>query len=252
MKYNWNWQIFWAPAPDGSGAYFGWLISGLGWTLATALLAWAIALALGAAVGTVRTTPLAWAVRLGNAYVEFFRNVPLLVQMFLWYFVLPELLPKALGDAMKQMTPPWGSFWPAVLCLGFYTSARVAEQVRAGIQSLPRGQQFAGTALGLTLLQTYRYVLLPQAFRIILPPLTSEFMNIIKNSAVALTIGLVELTARARAMQEFTFQVFEAFTAATVIYILITLVVVFGMRRLEKRVQVPGLISAGGAPIAGH
>jgi glutamate/aspartate transport system permease protein len=252
MQYNWNWGIFWQAAPDGSGGYFGWLLSGLGWTLGTALAAWAIALALGATVGTLRTTPLTWVVRLGNAYVELFRNVPLLVQMFLWYFVLPELLPKALGDSMKQMAPPWASYWPAVLCLGFYTSARVAEQVRAGIQSLPRGQQLAGTALGLTLPQTYRHVLLPQAFRIILPPLTSEFMNIIKNSAVALTIGLMELTARARSMQEFTFQVFEAFTAATVLYVCITLIVVFGMRRLEKRVQVPGLISAGGAPMAGH
>jgi glutamate/aspartate transport system permease protein len=252
VQYNWNWSILWAQAPDGTGVYFWWLISGLGWTLATALLAWVIALALGSAVGTLRTTPLTWVVRLGNAYVELFRNIPLLVQMFLWYFVLPEILPRALGEALKQMTPPWASFWPAVLCLGFYTSARVAEQVRAGIQSLPRGQRMAGTALGLTLPQSYRYVLLPQAFRIILPPLTSEFMNIIKNSAVALTIGLVELTARARSMQEFSFQVFEAFTAATAIYICVTLIVVYGMRRVEKRVQVPGLISAGGAPQAGH
>jgi glutamate/aspartate transport system permease protein len=252
VQYNWNWSVFWHAAPDGSGTYFGWLISGLGWTLGTALLAWAIALALGATVGTLRTTPLVWVVRLGNAYVELFRNVPLLVQMFLWYFVLPELVPQAVGDLIKSQPPPWSSFIPAVLCLGFYTSARVAEQVRAGIQSLARGQGMAGTAVGLTLPQTYRYVLLPQAFRIILPPLTSEFMNIIKNSSVALTIGLVELTARARAMQEFTFQVFEAFTAATIIYILVTLIVVFGMRFLERRVAVPGLISAGGTPLAGH
>ena len=253
MQYNWNWGILWQPAPDGTGAYFGWLISGLGWTIATALSAWVIALALGAVVGTLRTTPLSWVVRLGNAYVEFFRNIPLLVQMFLWYFVLPELLPKGLGDAMKQMTPPWGSFVPALLCLGFYTSARIAEQVRAGIQSLPRGQQLAGTALGLTLTQTYRYVLLPMAFRIVLPPLTSEFMNIIKNSAVALTIGLMELTARARSMQEFSFQVFEAFTAATILYILVNIVVVLAMRVLEKRVAVPGFIgTAAGAPQAGH
>ena len=252
MNYNWNWGIFWQPAPDGTGVYFWWLISGLGWTLSSALLAWVFALALGSAVGTLRTTPYKWVVRLGNAYVELFRNIPLLVQMFLWYFVLPEVVPKWLGDTLKQMVPPWASFWPAVLCLAFYTSARVAEQVRAGIQSLPRGQHMAGTALGLTLPQSYRYVLLPQAFRIILPPLTSEFMNIIKNSAVALTIGLVELTARARSMQEFTFQVFEAFTAATVIYICVTLIVVYGMRRVEKRVQVPGLISVGGPPLAGH
>ena len=252
MDYNWNWSVFWQAAPDGSGTYLGWLISGLWWTLGTALSAWVIALALGAAVGTLRTTPMVWVVRLGNAYVELFRNIPLLVQMFLWYFVLPELVPKALGDLIKSQPPPWSSFIPAVLCLGFYTSARVAEQVRAGIQSLARGQGMAGTAVGLTLPQTYRYVLLPQAFRIILPPLTSEFMNIIKNTSVALTISLVELTARAQAMREFTFQTFEAYTAATVIYVMVTLVVVFSMRWLERKVAVPGLISAGGTPLAGH
>ena len=253
MQYNWNWGIFFQPAPDGTGAYWWWLVTGLGWTLATALSAWIIALTVGSIVGTLRTTPNRWVVLAGNAYVEIFRNVPLLVQMFLWYFVLPEVLPGAFGEAMKQMPPPWGSFCPALLCLGFYTSARVAEQVRAGIQSLPRGQTMAATALGLTLPQTYRYSLLPQAFRIILPPLTSEFMNIMKNSSVALTIGLVELTARARAIQEFSFQVFEAFTAATIIYVAVTLIVVFGMRFVEKRVAVPGLISAGGGvPMAGH
>ncbi len=252
MKYNWNWGIFWDPAPDGAGVYFSWLISGLGWTIATALAAWIIALAVGTVVGTLRTTPVGWVVKLGDAYVELFRNIPLLVQMFLWYFVLPELLPKALGDAMKQLAPPWGSYWPAVLCLAFYTSARVAEQIKAGILSLPRGQTMAATALGLTQPQAYRYVLLPMAFRIVLPPLTSEFMNIIKNSAVALTIGLVELTARARAMQEFTFQVFEAFTAATVIYILLNIVIVLAMRYVEKRVAVPGFIGSAGGIQAGH
>ena len=252
MNYNWNWGIFWQPAADGAGPYWTWLVSGLGWTLATGLLAWAMALALGAVVGTLRTMPMKWVARLGDAYVELVRNSPLLVQMFLWYFVLPELLPAAVGGAIKQMAPPWGSFWPAVLCLGFYTSARVAEQTRAGIQSLPRGQAMAATALGLTLPGTYRYVLLPQAFRIILPPLTSEFMNIIKNTSVALTISLVELTARAQSMREFTFQTFEAYTAATVIYVMVTLLVVFGMRWVEKKVAVPGLISAGGTPQAGH
>jgi len=191
-------------------------------------------------------------VRIGNGYVEIFRNIPLIVQMFLWFFVFPEFLPKGLGDAIKQMPPPWGSYIPAVLCLGIFTSVRVAEQVRAGIQSLPRGQRLAGTAMGLTQYQTYRHVILPQAFRIILPPLTSEFMNVIKNSSVALTIGLLELTGRARAMQEFSFQVFEAFAAATVIYLLTNLVVVLGMRALERKVRVPGLIAAGGAPMAGH
>jgi glutamate/aspartate transport system permease protein len=252
VGYNWHWKVLLETEPGGTGTYLQYLIVGLGWTLATALAAWVIALAIGALVGTLRTTPYAWVVRIGNAYVEIFRNIPLIVQMFLWFFVMPELVPQELGDWIKQMPPPWGSYIPAVLCLGIFTSVRIAEQVRAGINSLPRGQRMAGTALGLTLGQTYRTVILPQAFRIILPPLTSESMNIIKNSSVALTIGLLELTGRARAMQEFSFRVFEAFTAATVIYLLTNLVVVLGMRMLERKVRVPGLIAAGGAPQAGH
>jgi len=238
--------------PGGTGTYLHYLLVGLLWTLATALAAWVIALLVGALVGTVRTTPLRWAVRLGNFYVEVFRNIPLIVQMFLWFFVVPELLPEAMGDWIKQMPPPWSSYLPAVMCLGIFTSVRVAEQVRAGINSLPRGQGLAGTAMGLSVAETYRFVLLPQAFRIILPPLTSEFMNIIKNSSVALTIGLLELTGRARAMQEFSFRVFEAFTAATVLYLLTNLAVVLLMRWLERKVRVPGLIAAAGAPQAGH
>ncbi len=242
MNYNWNWKIFWELSPDGQGTYMDTMLSGAAWTLYTALLAWVIAFILGSIVGVLRTTESKWAVRLASAYVELFRNVPVLVQLFLWYFVLPELLPVSLGDAIKQIAPPWGSYWPAVLCLGFFTSARVAEQVRAGIQSLPRGQSMAAMALGLRPAQTYRYVLLPIAYRVILPPLTSEFMNIIKNSSVALTIGLLEITGRARSMQEFSFQIFEAFTAATVLYLLISLVIVVFMRWVEQRVAVPGFI----------
>jgi glutamate/aspartate transport system permease protein len=238
MNYHWNWKIFWEASPEGTGSYLSTLVSGLGWTLATALTAWCMALALGVAVGILRTLPAGLAARLGNAYVELFRNVPLLVQMFLWYFVAPELLPNALGDGIKQL--PHASFLTAVVCLGFFTSARIAEQVRAGIASLPRGQAMAAMALGLTLPQSLRLVVLPQALRIILPPLTSEFLNIIKNSAVALTIGLMELTSRARAMQEFSFQVFEALTAATVVYLLVNVTVIQLMQALERKVALPG------------
>jgi glutamate/aspartate transport system permease protein len=252
LGYNWHWGILFEQEPGGSGTWLHYLLVGLEWSIVTALAAWVIALVVGSLVGTLRTTTNAWVVRLGNAYVEIFRNIPLIVQMFLWFFVFPEFLPKDLGDSIKQMPPPWSAFIPAVLCLGIFTSVRVAEQVRAGIQSLPRGQRMAGTAMGLTQSQTYVHVILPQAFRIILPPLTSEFMNIIKNSSIALTIGLLELTGRARAMQEMTFQVFEAFAAATVLYLITNLIVVLGMRFLERKVRVPGLIAAGGAPMAGH
>jgi glutamate/aspartate transport system permease protein len=241
MNYNWNWGIFWEPSPEGVGTYFDMLLSGLRWTIVTALCAWLIALAFGSVVGVLRTLPARVPQIVGNAYVEFFRNIPLLVQLFLWFFVLPELVPRSWGLWMKQM--PNAPFWTAVFGIGLYMSARVAEQVRAGVNSLPRGQRLAGTALGLTTAQVYRYVLLPMAFRIILPPLTSEFLNTIKNTSVALTIGLLELTARARSMQEFSFQVFEAFTAATVLYLIINAVVVTAMRFLESRVAVPGYIA---------
>jgi glutamate/aspartate transport system permease protein len=249
MSYHWNWGIFFQLSPDGTYTYAQLLLFGAGWTLATALLAWAIALTVGTFIGVLRTSPSLWLVRIGNAYVELFRNIPLLVQMFLWYFVLPEAVPEAIGDWLKQLHN--ASFYNAVVCLGLYTSARVAEQVKAGILSLRGGQRMAGLAIGLTLPQTYRYVLLPMAFRVILPPLTSEFLNIIKNSSVALTIGLIELTAAARSMSEFSFQVFEAFTGATLIYIVINIVVVNGMQWLERRVTVPGFISMG-PPAAAH
>jgi glutamate/aspartate transport system permease protein len=238
MKYNWNWGIFWETSPEGTGTYLDMLLSGARWTIITALIAWVIALLFGAAVGVARTLPSPWVSGFASAYVEFFRNIPLLVQLFLWYFVLPELLPRAGGMWLKQL--PNAAFWTTAVGVGLYMSARVAEQVRAGINALPRGQGMAGKALGLTTAQNYRYVLLPMAFRIVLPPLTSEFLNTIKNTSVGLTIGLLELTGRARSMQEFSFQVFEAFTAATLLYLLINAVVVVGMRLLETRVAIPG------------
>ncbi|HSS27361.1 MAG TPA: amino acid ABC transporter permease [Usitatibacter sp.] len=251
MGYHWNWGILLAQEPGGTGTYLHYLVVGLGWTLATALVAWVFALLIGSVVGTLRTTSNTWVVRAGNFYVEIFRNIPLIVQMFLWFFVFPELLPTSWGNAIKQMNPFVNAYMTAVLCLAFFTSVRVAEQVRAGIQSLPRGQRMAATAMGLTQGQAYRFVVLPQAFRIILPPLTSEFMNVIKNSSVALTIGLMELTGRARAMQEFSFQVFEAYAAATTLYLVTNVVVVLLMRWLEKSVRVPGLIAAE-ASAGGH
>jgi glutamate/aspartate transport system permease protein len=242
-------SLLFETTPDGAGRYLDWIVSGLSWTLCLAFGAWTIALVAGTLVGVIRTLPGGILPRIGRVYVEIFRNIPLLVQMFLWYFVLPEVVPAGIGDWLKQL--PDASFYTAVVALGFYTSARVAEQVRAGILSLARGQRLAALALGLTLPQSYLYVLLPMAYRIILPPLTSEFLNVIKNSAVALTIGLMELTARARAMQEMSFQVFEAFTAATIIYIVINITVTFGMRWVERRAAVPGLIGAA-PPVATH
>jgi glutamate/aspartate transport system permease protein len=241
LNYHWNWHIFFEPSPNGTGDYLDMLLSGLEVTIVTALAAWVIALMTGTVVGVMRTLPSKAANLFGFCYVEFFRNMPLLVQLFLWFFVLPEIVPASWGLWLKQL--PNAPFYTAAIGTGFFMSARVAEQTRAGINSLPRGQKLAATALGLRTPQIYRYVLLPIAFRIILPPLTSEFLSTIKNTSVALTIGLIELTAEARAMQEFSFQVFEAFTAATVLYLLINIVVVIAMRFVERGVAIPGYIT---------
>jgi glutamate/aspartate transport system permease protein len=221
------------------------VISGVKWTMLVSILAWIIAFSVGSVLGVLRTTQLRLLRACATAYVELFRNIPLLVQMFIWYFVLPEIVPAALGTWMKQGMP-LPEFWSAVLCLGFYTASRVAEQVRSGIESIPKGQTHAALAMGLTRAQTYRHVLLPMGYRIVIPPLTSEFLTIFKNSSVALTIGVLELTAQARQISEYTFRTFEVFTVATIIYILITLAVTLAMRVVESRVRVPGYIGSAG------
>jgi len=242
MNYQWNWAVFLQPSATGDGSYLDWMLSGFKMTISLSLTAWIIALLLGALVGVLRTVPNRLLSGLATAYVEMFRNVPLLVQLFIWYFVLPELLPVSIGDAYKQANPVVQQFLASVVCLGLFTSARVAEQVRAGINSLPRGQKNAGLALGFTLPQTYRYVMLPMAFRLVVPPLTSEFLNVFKNSAVCSTIGLLELAAQGRQLVDYTAQPFESFIAVTVSYIIINVTVMTLMHKFEKRIAVPGYI----------
>jgi glutamate/aspartate transport system permease protein len=241
-------SVLFEPTPDGAERYLDWIVSGLCWTLLLALGAWTIALVIGTLVGVARTLRGGILPRLGRVYVETFRNIPLLVQMFFWYFVLPELLPVRIGMAIKQMDPPWGSFIPALICLGLFTAARIAEQVRAGLQALPPGQIQAASALGFSPGGTYRLILLPQAFRIILPTLTNEFMTIFKNTSVALTIGLVELTATAREINENTFRTFEAFGVVTIVYLVIALIAWQVMYRIERAVQLPSLVSGRARP----
>lgn len=231
------------PAMSGGGTYLDWVISGVKWTMLVSLCAWVIAFTLGSVLGVLRTTNIGILRGLAAGYVELFRNIPLLVHMFVWYFVIPELLPERAGTWMKSGMP-LPEFWSAVLALGFYTASRVAEQIRSGIESIPRGQVNAGLATGLTMTQVYRHVLLPMAYRIVVPPLTSEFLTIFKNSSVALTIGVLELTAQARQISEYTFRTFEIFTIATVVYVLITLAVTVLMRFVEDKVRVPGYIGS--------
>lgn len=235
MDYNWNWSVLFEEQ------YLSWLISGFGWTISVALCAWCIAITLGALIGVGKTVPNK-AIRIFcSTYVEIFRNIPLLVQMFIWYFAVPEMVPDDWGRWMKRDMPN-PEFVTAVVALGLYTASRIAEQVRAGIETVPAGLKAAATSQGMTVAQSYRYVLLPISFRMIVPPLTSEFLTVFKNSSLALTIGLLELTAQSQQIAEYTFQGFEAFTAATVIYVCIALVATVLMQVLEKYTRIPGYV----------
>jgi His/Glu/Gln/Arg/opine family amino acid ABC transporter permease subunit len=242
MNYHWDWNIFFQQVQNGDETYLDWLITGLGWTVSVSVCAWIIALSVGSLVGILRTAPLPIMSRLAYAWVELFRNIPLLVQMFLWFFVVPELLPKDFSLWVKQDMPA-KEFVTATICLGLFTSARIAEQVRAGVQSLPRGQTYAGLAMGFTLPQVYRFVLLPMAFRVIVPPLTSELMNIFKNSSVAFAIGVLELTFQSRQMQEDSEQGIETYLAVTLLYFICAFIANRGMAIVEKRTRVPGFIA---------
>ena len=249
----WDWQMFCEDTlertavqgcfgKNGDITYLDWMLSAWGWTVSVSLLALVLALVVGIVIGTLRTLEgRPWVVRFGNAWVEFFRNIPLLVQIFLWYHVVPSLFP-----VMKSVS----GFVLVVLALGFFTSARIAEQLRSGIQALPRGQRYAGMAMGFTTWQTYRYVLLPNAFRIIIPPLTSETMNIFKNSSVAFAVSVTELTMFAMQAQEETGRGIEVYMAVTGLYVISAFAINRIMAFIEKRSRVPGMISASGA--GGH
>ena len=232
---SWDWQVFFQDTGSGQ-TYLNWMMSAWGWTLLVSACSLVVALTVGSLMGILRTTPVKAFVWIGNAWTELFRNIPLLVQIFLWYHVIPSLF-KPL-----QAVP---DFIAVVIALGFFTSARISEQVRAGIQALPRGQRYAGLAVGLTLPQTYRYVLLPMAFRIIVPPLTSESMNIIKNSSVAFAVSITELTFFAMQAQEETSRGVEIYLAVTFLYFISAFAVNRVAHYVEERVKVPGMIGGG-------
>ncbi len=239
---TWDWNVF--LSDDGSGrTYLQWMLDAWSWTLAVAGASWVVAMLFGGIVGVLRTLPNSPVLtRLASAWVELFRNIPLLVQIFIWYFVVPKIFP-----VMKDLP----SFVLVVFALGFFTSARIAEQVRAGVQALPRGQRYAGMAMGFTTAQTYRYVMLPMALRIIIPTLTSESMNLLKNSSVAFAVSISELTMFAMQAQEETSRGIEIYLAVTALYALSAFAINRIFALIEKKMQIPGFVVAG-ATGGGH
>ena len=243
MNYHWNWSVLLQQVATGENStYLGWIAHGFVITAMLTLVAWLLALALGTFFGVMRTLPGRWPRFVGMSYVSIFRNVPLIVQFFIWYFVVPELLPKAMGDAIKNLDPTVQFFVTSVFALGVYTGSRICEQLRAGIQALARGQVHAALAVGFTRAQMYRHIILPQVFRRILPPLTSEFLIISKNSAVASTIGLLELSGQARQLVDYTAQPYESFIMVTLAYVALNFLILQLMGGVRRHFARPGLM----------
>jgi His/Glu/Gln/Arg/opine family amino acid ABC transporter permease subunit len=239
MNYQFDWSVLW------SGQSGAWLLQGTLTTLGISALAWLLALALGIFSGALRTVRLAPLRAAATFYVEFFRNVPLLVWMFFWYFALPPLLPQSFQDWLFNHG---AEFWAGTAALGVYHGARISEVIRAGIQSIPKTQFEAALSTGLSTVQVYRLIILPIALRLITPPLTNESLNLLKNSSVALTIGVAELTFQTRQIETYTAKAFEALTAGTLIYLALCLTISFFMARVSRRFAIPGMIaSVGGA-----
>jgi His/Glu/Gln/Arg/opine family amino acid ABC transporter permease subunit len=238
VQYQFKWSVLW------SGQSASWLLQGLITTLELSALAWLLAICLGILAGALRTvsfTPLRAA---AVFYVEFFRNVPLLVWMFFWYFGVPPLLPRFVQEWLFNHG---AEFWAAVIALGVYTGARMSEVIRAGILAIPKTQFEASLAMGLTVGQAYRLIILPIALRLIVPPMTNESLNLLKNSSVALTISVAELTFQTRQVETYTAKAIEALTAGTLIYLVLCLGIATIMSRIERRFAIPGLIARVGA-----
>ncbi len=233
MNYRFQWSVLW------SGQSGSWLLQGVLMTLEISVLAWILAVTLGVLSGALRTVAFRPLRAAATFYVEFFRNVPLLVWMFFWYFGVPPLLPAAVQDWLFSHG---AEFWAGMFALGVYHGARFSEVMRSGIQAIPRTQFEAAQAMGFTTWQVYRLIILPVALRLIVPPATNESLNLLKNSSVALTISVAELTFQTRQIETYTARAIEALTAGTLIYLALCLSIATIMSRVERRFAIPGLI----------
>ena len=241
LNYQWNWGVLWQSTGIGNELYWHWLVIGFKWLLIIGGTAWLIAMAIGTILGIMRTLPNRKTQSIAKIYVDFFRNIPLLVQLF---YVMPNLLTEGFRTFWYQsLEPNTSAAMSAAIGLGLFTAARIIEQVRTGIQSLPKGQANAAAALGFNTAQAYRYVILPQAFRAILPPLSSELTNCFKNASIASLVGVTELISQTKTISEYTQNSFEIYTYATIIYLLFNLTLIYGMALLENKLRIKGQIS---------
>jgi polar amino acid transport system permease protein len=210
VNYEFNWMVVL------TGEYRDWIIQGLIITLKISAISIVLSLLLGTVVTTLRMTKIRILEWITFSYIEFFRNTPLLIQIFFWYFGSSMIFPESLNQ------------W-------LYAAAFIAEEIRSGIISIPKEQMESSRATGLSFVQAMSYVVLPQAFRIVIPTLISQFLNLIKNSSLVMTIGVMDLTYMTRQIESYSFRGFEAFTVATLLYIAISLIISFAITLYNKK-----------------
>ncbi len=230
FSYQFDWSVV------TSGQYFEWLVSGLKITLELSVWSIVLSFLLGLIIAVMRMSnvrPILW---FSHAYLEFFRNTPLLVQIFFWYFGSYQILPKAVNDWLNSVN---FEFAAAVIALTIYTSAFIAEDIRSGVRSIPKEQMEAARSSGFSYIRSMLYIVLPQAVRLTIPPLINQFLNVTKNSSLAMTIGVAEITYQARQVESYTFKGFEAFTAATLVYLILSLVIAGMMTIYNRKVLSP-------------
>jgi polar amino acid transport system permease protein len=230
LKYQFDWAIVL------SGKYFEWLVSGVKVTIQLSAISIALSFLLGLVIAVMRMSrvrPVRW---FALGYLEFFRNTPLLVQIFFWYFGSYKILPQSVNDWLVSTN---FEFAAAVIALTIYTSAFIAEDIRSGVLSIPKEQMEAARSSGFSYIRSMRYIILPQAVRITVPPLINQFLNVVKNSSLAMTIGVAELTYQARQVESYTFKGFEAFTAATVVYLAMSIIITIAVTWYSKTVLSP-------------
>jgi len=227
LSYHFDWSIIL------SGQYFDWLVSGVKVTLQLSAAGIVCSFLLGLIVAIMRMSafkPFRWA---ACVFLEFTRNTPLLVQIFFWYFGSYKLLPTAVNDWLNNQN---FEFAAGLIALTIYTSAFIAEDIRSGVLSIPKEQMEAARSAGFSYLASMRYIILPQAIRITVPPLVNQFLNLAKNSSLTMTIGVMELTYQARQVESYSFKGFEAFTAATVVYLALSFIITFLVHQYNERV----------------
>lgn len=230
MKYQFDWAVV------TSGKYFEWLVSGVQVTIQLSVVSIALSFLLGLVIAIMRMShfrPIRW---FAHGYLEFFRNTPLLVQIFFWYFGSFKILPTAVNDWLVAQNFEFAS---AVIALTIYTSAFIAEDIRSGVRSIPKEQMEAARSSGFSYIRSMQYIILPQAVRLTIPPLINQFLNLTKNSSLAMTIGVAELMYQARQVESYTFKGFEAFSAATLVYVGLSFTITGLMTLYDKKVLQP-------------